>query len=334
MKLRKIFAIILSLILVSSVFCGCDRKVYITTGLKNNEIFKLSGNPCSIGQIMLILMAEKNRYEADFGTDIWQYENDNLDVNLEKEVKEKAKKQLAKLKTVELLAGDHKIVLEDEEKELLKEAANEYYSSLTEKEVELLKVKEDDVLKLYTSFYIADLVYDKLTKDVNLEVSDEEARVVKCKYIFIDASDDLEAARSEANEVYELLVAGNDFNSVAKQYSDSEEIDALFSRNTVDANFEEEIFSLVQGQTSKVVENEDGCYIFICVSDYLEAETLANKDKIIAEYKKSEYEKIYIPFESEQTFEFNTKVWEKVKLNKYSDVTTSSLYEVYNKYFK
>lgn len=334
MKLRKIFAIILSLILVSSVFCGCDRKVYITTGLKNNEIFKLSGNPCSIGQIMLILMAEKNRYEADFGADIWQYENDNLDVNLEKEVKEKAKKQLAKLKTVELLADDYKIVLEDEEKELLKEAANEYYSSLTEKEVELLKVKEDDVLKLYTSFYIADLVYDKLTKDVNLEVSDEEARVVKCKYIFIDASDDLEAARSEANEVYELLVAGNDFNSVAKQYSDSEEIDALFSRNTVDANFEEEIFSLVQGQTSKVVENEDGCYIFICVSDYLEAETLANKDKIIAEYKKSEYEKIYIPFEAEQTFEFNTKVWEKVKLNKYSDVTTSSLYEVYNKYFK
>ena len=334
MKLRKIFAIILSLILVLSVFCGCDRKVYITTGLKNNEIFKLSGNPCSIGQIMLILMAEKNRYEADFGADIWQYENDNLDVNLEKEVKEKAKKQLAKLKTVELLADDYKIVLDDEEKELLKEAANEYYSSLTEKEVELLKVKEDDVLKLYTSFYIADLVYDKLTKDVNLEVSDEEARVVKCKYIFIDASDDLEAARSEANEVYELLVAGNDFNSVAKQYSDSEEIDALFSRNTVDANFEEEIFSLVQGQTSKVVENEDGCYIFICVSDYLEAETLANKDKIIAEYKKSEYEKIYIPFESEQTFEFNTKVWEKVKLNKYSDVTTSSLYEVYNKYFK
>ena len=96
-------------------------------------------------------MAEKNRYEADFCADICQYENDNLDVNLEKEVKEKAKKQLAKLKTVELLADDYKIVLDDEEKELLKEAANEYYSSLTEKEVELLKVNEDDVLKEYNN---------------------------------------------------------------------------------------------------------------------------------------------------------------------------------------
>ena len=332
MKLKKIFALILSLILIASVFCGCDRKVYITTGLKSDEIFKLSGEPCSVGQIMLILMNEKNRYEADFGTEIWN--SDNLDISLEKEIKSKVKKQLAKLKTNELLAKEHKIVLEDEEKDLIKKAASQYYSSLTEREIELLKIKEDDVVKLYTSFYISDLLYDKLTKDIKLEVSDEEARVVKCKYIFVNASDDIEMARTKADEIHKLLEAGNDFNSVAKQYSDSEEIDALFSRNTVDANFEEEIFSLVQGQTSKVVENEDGCYIFICVSDYLEAETLANKDKIIAEYKKSEYEKIYIPFEAEQTFEFNTKVWEKVKLNKYSDVTTSSLYEVYNKYFK
>lgn len=332
MKLRKIFALILSFILIASIFCGCDRKVYITTGLKSDEIFKLSGEPCSVGQIMLILMNEKNRYEADFGAEIWN--NDNLDVNLEKEIKSKVKKQLAKLKTNELLAKEHKVVLEDEEKELIKKAASQYYSSLTEKEIELLKIKEDDVVKLYTSFYISDLLYDKLTKDIKLEVSDEEARVVKCKYIFVNASDDIEMARTKADEIHKLLEAGNDFNSVAKQYSDSEGMDAQLSRNTVDAKFEEEIFSLVQGQVSKVVENEDGFYIFLCVNDYLEAETLANKDKIIDDYKKSQYDKVYMPFEADQTFEFNNKVWDKVKLSKYSEVTTSSLYEVYNEYFQ
>lgn len=332
MKLKKIFTLILSLILIASVFCGCDRKVYITTGLKSDEIFKLSGEPCSVGQIMLILMNEKNRYEADFGAEIWN--NDNLDVNLEKEIKSKVKKQLAKLKTNELLAKEHKVVLEDEEKELIKKAASQYYSSLTEKEIELLKIKEDDVVKLYTSFYISDLLYDKLTKDIKLEVSDEEARVVKCKYIFVNASDDIEMARTKADEIHKLLEAGNDFNSVAKQYSDTEGMDAQLSRNTVDAKFEEEIFSLVQGQVSKVVENEDGFYIFLCVNDYLEAETLANKDKIIDDYKKSQYDKVYMPFEADQTFEFNNKVWDKVKLSKYSEVTTSSLYEVYNEYFQ
>ena len=332
MKLKKIFALILSLILIASVFCGCDRKVYITTGLKSDEIFKLSGEPCSVGQIMLILMNEKNRYEADFGTEIWN--SDNLDISLEKEIKSKVKKQLAKLKTNELLAKEHKIVLEDEEKDLIKKAASQYYSSLTEREIELLKIKEDDVVKLYTSFYISDLLYDKLTKDIKLEVSDEEARVVKCKYIFVNASDDIEMARTKADEIHKLLEAGNDFNSVAKQYSDSEGMDAQLSRNTVDAKFEEEIFSLVQGQVSKVVENEDGFYIFLCVNDYLEAETLANKDKIIDDYKKSQYDKVYMPFEADQTFEFNNKVWDKVELSKYSEVTTSSLYEVYNEYFQ
>ena len=332
MKLKKIFALILSLILIASVFCGCDRKVYITTGLKSDEIFKLSGEPCSVGQIMLILMNEKNRYEADFGTEIWN--SDNLDISLEKEIKSKVKKQLAKLKTNELLAKEHKIVLEDEEKDLIKKAASQYYSSLTEREIELLKIKEDDVVKLYTSFYISDLLYDKLTKDIKLEVSDEEARVVKCKYIFVNASDDIEMARTKADEIHKLLEAGNDFNSVAKQYSDSEGMDAQLSRNTVDAQFEEEIFSLVQGQVSNVVENEDGFYIFLCVNDYLEAETLANKNKIIDDYKKSQYDKVYMPFEADQTFEFNNKVWDKVKLSKYSEVTTSSLYEVYNEYFQ
>ena len=41
-----------------------------------------------------------------------------------------------------------------------------------------------------------------------------------------------------------------------------------------------------------------------------------------------------MPFEADQTFEFNNKVWDKVKLSKYSEVTTSSLYEVYNEYFQ
>ena len=334
MKLKKIYALILAFAMIMSFFSGCDRKVYITTGLKNNEIFKLSSNPCSVGEIMLILMAEKNRYESDFGTDIWQYKSDDLKHGLDGEIKDKVKNQLIKLKTIELLAKERKIVLSGEEKDLLKKAAKSYYSTLTEKEIDLLKVNEEDVLSLYTSFYMADLVFNKLTKDAKIEVSDEEARVVKCKYIFIDTSKDKEAANEKAIMVHDLLVAGNDFNSVAKEYSDSTEINAELSRRTIDTEFEQDIFKLTQGQISQILENENGYYIFLCVSDYMEAETLVNKQTIVDNYKKSEYEKIYNPFEAKQTLEFNDKIWKKVELSQYSEVTTASLYKVYNEYFK
>lgn len=330
MKLKKAYALIILIVIMLSLLCGCNKKVYITTGLKSDEIFKLSGNPCSTGQIMLILMAEKNRYEADFGSDIWQYKSDSLKRNLQEELKEKVKTQLVHLKTIELLGKENKILLSDDEKELIKKAAHEYYSGLTDKEKELLKVTEEDVQKLYTSFNIADKLYYKLTKDIKLEVSDEEARVIKCKYIYIDIS----KGKEKANTVHEMLTAGNDFNAVAKQYSSSEEVDVQLSRNIVYSEFMEEVFSLTQGQISNVLENENGYYIFLCVSDYLESETLDNKEKIINDYKKEQYQKIYKPFEAKQTFEFNDKFWEKIEISKYKEVKTINLYEVYNEYFK
>lgn len=334
MKLKKIYALILIFSIVLCLFCGCDRKVYITTGLKDNEIFKLSSNPCNVGEIMLILMAEKNRYESDFGVDIWQYKSDDLNQGLDEEIKDKVKQQLIKVKTIELFAKKHKVVLSDEEKALLKEAAKTYYSTLTKEEKDILKVKESDVLSLYTSFYMADMVYYKLTKDIDIEVSDEEARVVKCKYIFIDSREDKNTSYEKALTVQALLSAGNDFNMVAKEHSDSAEINAELSRKTIYAQFEETIFSMTQGQISPILENEDGYYIFLCVSDYMESETMANKIKIADDYKKSEYEKKYNPFEADQTLEFNDKVWDKVKIEEYSEVTTDNLYKVYNEYFK
>ena len=167
-----------------------------------------------------------------------------------------------------------------------------------------------------------------------MEVSDEEARVIKCKYIYIDIIEGKEKALEKANTVHELLSAGNDFNAVAKQYSSSEEIDVQLSRNVVYSEFKEDVFALTQGQISNVMESEKGYYIFLCVSDYLEAETLVNKEKIVNDYKKEQYQKIYKPFEAEQTFEFNDKFWEKVELSKYKEVKTINLYEVYNEYFK
>lgn len=333
MKHKKIYVYILSIALLVGLLCGCNKKVYITTGLRSDEIFKLSGEACSLGQMMLVLMTEKNRYEEDFGSDIWLYENKNLDVNLEEQIKDKVKKQVSELKTIELFAKENKIQFSEEEVELIHKAAKKYYESLSEKEIELLKLKENDVEKLYSSFYYADKVYSKLTKDITLEVSDEEARVIKCKYVFIDASQNKDEAKLRAEDVKKLLLEGNDFNSVAKKYSDSENNQIQLSRESVAEEFGDKLFSLTKGEFSDIIENYNGYYVFLCVEDYLQAETEANKLTIAENYKREQYGKMYKPFEAKQTFEFNDKVWDKVSLDNYSEVVTDNLYDVYNEYF-
>lgn len=345
MRIKRIIAVIMCLIVCAGTFCGCDRKVYITTGLKDDEIFKLSGEPCRLSEMLLVLMTEKNRYEADLGSEIWSYKGAEEGSNLEDEIKSKVKNQLATLKTIELLAEKEKIVLSDSEKERLNAAAAEYFNSLSQETVELLDVSEDDILSLYISFYMSDKVYEKLTSDVDVEISDEEARVIQFGYIMFSTGttnaagekvamteQERQAAYTKANEAMELLNSGSDFSTIANQYSDSQYTGGYLSRGEIHEKLEEAVFELKSGEISKIIETEDGYYIMQCVSDYIETRTAENKLRMIEEHKRQVYANVYEPFEAAQTFEFNDDVWDDIHLQTYSQVDTTELYEVYNRH--
>lgn len=344
MKSRKIVAVCVCMIIVLVSFSGCNKKIYITTGLKQNEIFKLSGEPCRLSEILLVLMTEKSRYEKDLGSDIWSYSTNGDTNNLEDEIKAKVKSQMAELKTIELLAKQQGITLSESEKSRLALAAKEYFDSLTELTRKSLGVTESDVLSLYTSFYTADKLYNKLTDDVDVEISDEEARIIQIRYIFFStvttdesgqkiqiSGQEKEEIKGRVSEAVGLLDGGSDFLTVATQYSDGDTDDIYLSRGSVNEDIEKAAFSLKTGEKSSVVETEDGYYIILCMSDYLEDMTAENKIQMKEKYKKEAYNSIYLPFESEQTFEFNDKVWDNIHFDDYTDVVTSSLYDVYNK---
>lgn len=343
--LKRILSILVCFVLITGTLCGCDKKIYITTGLEDNQIFKLSGKPLNLSEMLLVLMTEKNRYEVDLGGGIWSNYGATDGSSLEDEIKSKVKAQVAELKTIELLAEKEKIVLSDTEKEMLKEASKEFYGTLLPEEIESLSVTEADVLNLYTSFFMADKVYEKLTEDVDVEISDEEARVIQFKYIMlttfttnengeiVSMTEAEKAAQYEkVSEALNLLQGGSDFDTVANSYSESNVTDGNMSRTTAKEGIEKVAFSLKSGEISGILETEDGYYIILCVNDYLESETEKNKEALREAYKKEAYDNIYLPFEAEQTFEFNNKIWDGIKFENYSVVKTTLLYDIYNKW--
>ena len=116
MKKNRIMAAIVLAIMLVTMLCGCDKKIYITTGLKDDAIFKLSGQPCKLSEIMLILMNEKNIYEKDFGSDIWSHKGGMEERSFEDEIKYKVRHQISELKTIERLAKEKKVELSEDEK--------------------------------------------------------------------------------------------------------------------------------------------------------------------------------------------------------------------------
>lgn len=343
--MKKIVALMLVILLGITFLVGCDKKIYITTGLKDNEIFKISGEKCGLGEILLVLMTEKSRYEEELGDDIWQSAAQTAQMTLEDEIKQKVKNQLIELKLIEGFADNQQITIAEEVRNSIKQAATEYMLTLTEEQKKLIGITVEDVENLYTSFYKSEKVYDKLTANIDIEISDEEARVIEVNYIFIATckldennnkipytQDELVNVNTKVEEVKELLDKGNDFLNLATQYSDSKNVTRSFARGEMVEAFEKAAFELEVGETSQVVTTNDGYYFIYCVSDYLKDETELKKVEKEDNIRKAAYYETYNPYKAQQTLEYNDKVWNTIKLSNYKDIDTKELYSIYNKY--
>ena len=125
-------------------------KVVLTTGFDKNEIFRIETSSCSLPEIMVYLTNIQNRYESVYGTEIWSTNVDG--VTLEQNVKDIALAQIARIKTMNLMAERYQVELSKEEKAQVENAANAYYGSLNDVEIEKMGISKKTMGNLYTEF--------------------------------------------------------------------------------------------------------------------------------------------------------------------------------------
>ena len=141
--------------------CGEDggKKVVFTTGLARDEVFKIGSSTCTESEMMLYLTNTQNQYENVYGEGIWNTSVDG--VTLEENVKETVLAKVAQIKSMYLLAGEKGVVLEEEEENLVKSAAESYFVSLNDTEKELLGITLELVEKMYREYALAEKVYQR-----------------------------------------------------------------------------------------------------------------------------------------------------------------------------
>lgn len=177
-------------LLLAALFslCACGKKgsgttVVLTTGLAGDEIFRIENKSCRLPEIMVYLTTTQNQYEEVYGEGIWEV---NLEgVTLEENVKEMALARIAQIKTLNLMAEEKGVTLDEDEQRRVKLAAEEYYSSLNETEIEKMGVTPEVIEQLYAEYALAEKVYRHIIQDINLEISDDEARTITVSHILI-----------------------------------------------------------------------------------------------------------------------------------------------------
>ena len=318
---------------------GSDgTKVVFTTGFGKNEVFRIGDESCSKAEIMIYLTTIQNQYANVYGTEIW---NTSLNgVTLEDNVKETVLARIAQIKTMYLLAK------EAEEAKVV-QAAQEYYSSLNDTEIETMGATEEIVENLYREYAMADKVYRLIIQDINPEISDDEARKITVQQIFFaTASTDMDGnlkpysessiqkAYEKACEVRAMAVDGeHDFTELASKYSDDSEITYSFGKGEAESAYEEAAFNLATDEVSQVIQCERGYYIIKCTNTLDREETDANKLKIVEERKREVFGQEYDSFVNTLVRQLNDKLWDEITLIMDEQVTTDNFFDVYAKYF-
>lgn len=345
---RLTAAFLCMLLLFPQSGCGnaeADTKLVLYTGFKKDEVFRIETISCMLPEIMIYLTNTQDQYESVFGKEIWQ--TDLNGVTLEENVKETVLAQLAQIKTMNLLAAKHGVALDEGERKKVQEAAAAYYASLNETEREVLQADEETIEKLYAEFALANKVYEYIIKDINPEISDDEARTITVQYVLIktytrdgtgkriDYSESAkEDALRQAREILEMAgQEDSDFEELVLQYSEGEKGNYSFGKGETDPAFEEAAFNLETGEISGIVETSYGYNIIKCINTFNREETDENKVKIVEKRREEVFGQEYDAFITSLTRTLNEPLWEQVTFIENEEVTTQNFFDIYNEYF-
>ena len=232
----------------------------------------------------------KNQYEEAYGEEIWKasYNGETLESN----IKDTVLARIARIKALNLLAQEHDITLSEEEIEKAKMAAQTYFSSLNDKERELLAVNEPLIQAMYKEYALAEKVYEYLIADINPEISDDEARTITVQHILIktyslnENGEQVPYSEQAKREAYQKAAEalrraqeGETFTSLIAEYSEDSNESYSFRKGTLDPAFEEAAFNLSTDELSGIVESAHGYHIIKCISTFNRDETDRNKIK-------------------------------------------------------
>lgn len=306
-------------LLCIAMLTGCGGGLPIASEAKATDSY-------SLPQSMIIVATERNRYQQVYTDEIWTVTLDDGS-SFQSYLLGQVQEFLQNLKTMTLLAQDQDITLTNAEKDQIRRLADAYYEGLTEADIAYMSITPEDVLNLYQEYHLANKVVNELTRELDLEVSDSDAKVITIQQIQLADAD-------TAAEVYTQVTAeDSDFAAIAKANSTDSQIERQLGRGEASASLEQAAFALETGQISPVVSSDGSYYIIKCVNDYDEAATLERKTWIYNERKNQVFQQIYNQFQVDHDLAFSDEIWQNITFSTSDQSTTTNFFQLYHKEF-
>ena len=314
MKAKQLIAWGAAAALAAGLLTGC--------GIGKKNVFKIDGEPCAVSQAKVFLVNYQNQYADLYGVNLW--ESDQKE-NLETYIKNLTVTKLAEIYTMNLIAEDKEIVLNETQMTQVENAAEEYYKTLNDAEKKYFGISEKELADLYERYAVAQMAYQSLTENIDQEVSDAEAQVMKAQQIYVKSED-------TARKVKKQLDEGKDFLQLAASSNESAKTEVNLDKSQLEEDNQEVIFALKDNQISPIVAEDNGYYIFRCVKSYDAELTEKNKEKVLKSRMEAAVNSTYDTYVKEADSKFNEEIWKDVELDTGGELKTESFFAVFEKY--
>lgn len=298
------------------LLAGCERKIPLIAEPEENLGYTKQ-------QSMVVVATEKNRYESVYGEELWSVSLDSEDMTFETYLLTEVRSFLLDLKMMNLLAEQEEITLTSEEQVKIQELAHSYYGKLSSEDITYMEVEEDDIVTLYQEYHLANKLVEELTKNIELEISDSEAKVIVVQEIVVEDE-------TTAKEVYEQLQEeGASFSEIGEANSVESIKEKQVGRGERSDDFESAVFLLQTDEISEIVE-EDGRYSIVkVIDDYDEKTTLERKEVLAKQRKTQAFNQIYDAFVADCEIIEDETMWEEITFLGNDKSTTTNFFEHY-----
>lgn len=264
-------------------------------------------------------------YAGYMGDDMWSGEGEDGET-YQDTVKDSILESLENMYLMEQHMDEYEVSLSDEEKNAIKEAASEFDSANGLSEKEKVSGSTDNVERVLELLTIQKKVQDAIEAGADTEVSDEEAAQKSMQYVVfpftttdeegnsVDLTDEEKEELKATAESFAAGAAGAaDFAAYAAQQGQTSQ-DATFDgeTTTLPTQLVEAADALDEGETTGLVEGDNGYYVARVTSLLDREATDAKKQEIVSQRQQELLDDTIDGWREDADIEVHEKVWDKV----------------------
>lgn len=305
-RYRKLIAILLCICLMVPMFSGCGEKKEEPEQTSNGTlVFQYGNNLVTKGEIYIYIETVRERYELQYGSDVWQtvLPDGGEGASMENLTREEVVNEIVRVKTLCAHADELGIVLSDEELSELNRKADDFCEGLTDEQLQSMEITKEKAEKVMQENAIASKVETKILDDRKIEISDEEARMTTFYDMYFECysmdengvvtpytEEQKDQQYRNALQACATLAAtdlrdfaGAAIGRLAEYYQlDQAQMQTMSPKDILET-YGQDVYDLLynmeNGQYSTVVETQYGYHVFQMIA--LTDQTKTNEQKIV-----------------------------------------------------